>query len=73
MTRYQVTQKRYCCKVCGTERLFSTNHWSDIYPYCYHCYRVTTWECLETPPEGHQHLPSWKATTLGSMIHIITA
>jgi len=63
--------KPYKCSECGQEVETGTNHWGDIYPWCYVCNKPTVWECQEELPEGYEKPEPWKAKRLGDVVEIM--
>jgi len=63
-----MSYKKYKCRECGHETQHQTNHWGPTYSWgrvdvCPHCppyKRPTTWDCMETPPDGFARAEEWK-------------
>jgi hypothetical protein len=57
--------KLYMCRGCGAEKVFSTNHWGDIYEWCSNSGQhpnyergQLAWVCAGLPPEADPHDPN---------------
>ena len=72
----KVTLKRYKCKNCGFESMYSTNHYGSIYPKCSNCgwkhpmMMGQIHECLEPLPEGWEKPEEWKIVKLSDVCEI---
>jgi predicted amidophosphoribosyltransferase len=66
-----MTRKPYKCTGCGHEVEEMTNHWGEIYPWCYVCQEPTVWECQEECPEGYEKPQQWKRVKLGEVANIM--
>ena len=69
-TTGKYSHKQYKCSECGKEESHGTNHWGEIYPYCYTCRKQTVWKCLEPIPEGYTTPKPWKLVQIGDICEI---
>lgn len=67
----KIELKLYRCVKCGSEQTISTNHWGECYGRCSGtCGTESTFQPVETPPEGAWIPEPWKKVRLGDVFKI---
>jgi len=66
----KVSCKTYECLRCGNKVKKQTNHFGEIYPFCFYCQSQVPHKCLDPIPKDMKVPKPWKMAKIGDICGI---